>query len=530
MPARTKLLSIFLLSVLLVSSLLLSACPSPTQTTSGGTLNLYGEDPLTLDPAGAADILTHQYITQIFSGLLQFDDNLQPAPDIAEKWVISADGLVYTFKLRKGVRFHDGKEVKAADFKYSWERALDPATASPTAPTYLGDIVGAREIIAGSTKALSGVKVVDDYTLQVTIDATKSYFLSKLTYPVSYAVDKANVESAREWWRNPNGTGPFKLNQWVESNSLILEKNDQYYGEPAKLDRVDFQLYSGLPMDLYETGKIDVTGVSLLYLEKVTDKSGPFYNELVISPELSFYYLGFNFAEPPFDDINIRRAFSYAVNKERLISLVYKNMVKKADGILPPGMPGFNPNLTGLGYDLNKAKEFIAASRYGDVSKLPPITFTVSGRGGGVSTELEAIIYEWRQNLGVDVKVRQLEPERFIPYIKQEKNEMFTMGWIADYPHPQDFLDVLFRTGADYNYGEFNSPEIDALLDKAGTEQNTAKSLALYQQAEQKMIDAVACIPLYFGESYILVKPYVKGYKPSPLGLVDLAKVSVEPY
>ncbi len=163
------------------------------------------------------------------------------------------------------------------------------------------------------------------------------------------------------------------------------------------------------------------------------------------------------------------------------------------------------------------------------MSQLPPITITTIGWGGLISRGLEAIIYEWQQNLGVEVKVRQLEPERFLYYLKQEKDEMFYMGWIADYPHPQDFLDVLFHSGTEKNYGEYSHPEIDTLLEMAGVEPDSNLSLALYQQAEQKLVEDAACLPLWFGQNYILIKPYIEGYNLNPLGFPMLNNVSVEP-
>jgi len=521
-----------LLSVVLLCSLLIVGCqPEPEAEitpTEGNTLYLYGIDPLTLDPAVSGEMTSHEYIMQLFSGLVCLDDNLEPAPDIAQEWQVSNDGKTYTFYLRHDVKFHNGREVKAEDFKYSWERACDPDTRSLTADAYLGDIVGVREVLAGKTKEISGVRVIGDYTLEVTIDAPKSYFLSKLTYPTAFVVDRANAESGGEWWRQPNGTGPFKLRQWDEDSLLVLEKNDLYYDKLAEVNFVTFQLWGGVPMNMYETGEIDATGVSIHYIGKVTDEAGPFFEELQVVPELSFHYIGFNFSKPPFDDVNIRRAFSQAIDKNKLVSLVFRSMVQPADGILPPGIPGFNEDLAGLGYDINKVKELIKASKYGDVSKLPPITITTIGWGGLISQGLEAIISEWRQNLGVEVKVRQLEPERFLYYLRLEKDEMFYMGWVADYPHPQDFLDVLFHSGAENNYGEYSHPEIDALLKMAGVEPDSSLSLALYQQAEQKLVEDAACLPLWFGKNYILVKSYIKGYNLSPQGLVMLNSVSIE--
>lgn len=521
-----RAVSVFI--ILAVFSLLLAGCLPAQGATASGVLNLFGTDPITLDPAVAGDANSSQYITQIFSGLIRLDDSLKPVGDIAASWQVSSDSKTYTFELKHGVKFQSGREVKAADFKYSWERACDPATGSTTASTYLSDIVGVNDVLTGKTKDISGVKVIDDYTLQVTIDAPRSYFLARMSYPTFFVVDRANVESGGDWWRNPNGTGPFKLKQWNTNQLLVLEQNDLYYGDPAKISEVDFHLYAGVPMNLYETGQIDVTGVGTDNIDRVTDPTGSFYQQLEIVPEISLYYIGFNCTKPPFDDVNIRRAFSMAIDKDKIISLVFRDMVQRADGILPPAMPGYNKSLIGLGFDVNKAKELIKASKYGDVSKLPPITLTTGGEGGVISSYLTAIIDEWRQNLGVEVKVRQLEPERFNYDLKQEKDEMFDFGWIADYPHPQDFLDVLFYSGGENNIGEYSNAEVDTLLDKANVEPDTSKSFALYQQAEQKLVDDAACIPLFFGESYLLVKPYVKGYEPNPLGFVDYSRVSVE--
>ena len=519
-----------LLSVLFLCSLLAAGCQLGQEVpTAEGELNLYGIDPITLDPAVSGEMTSHEYIAQIFGGLVRLDDNLEPAPDIAERWQVGEDGRTYTFYLRKDVRFHDGREVRAEDFKYSLERACDPSTGSLTAATYLGDIVGVEEVLAGKAEEIRGVRVIDEYTLQITIDAPKSYFLSKLTYPTAFVVDRANAESGGKWWRQPNGTGPFKLREWQKENLLVLERNELYYGEPAKVNSVVFQLWGGIPMNMYETDEIGVTSVYLDYIDKVTDKSGPFYQELQVVPELSFFYVGFNATRPPFDDVNLRRAFGQAIDKDKLVSLVYKDTVRRADGILPPGMPGFNEDLSGLNFDVNGAKELIADSRYGSVSELPPITITTSGWGGLISPALEAVIHEWRRNLGVEVKVRQLEPQRFLYHLKQEKDEMYFIGWIADYPHPQDFLDILFHTGVDNNYGEYSDPEVDALLEEAGVELDFDLSLALYQQAEQKLVDGAACVPLWFGQNHILVKPYIEGYDLNPMGFAMLNKVSIRP-
>ena len=512
------------LSLLLAALLVLPSTACQPSSSGQGVLNLWDTGPLTLDPAISADVTSHMYVMQIFSGLVRLDHELNIVSDIAESREKSPDGKTYTFHLRQGVKFHSGRDVKAADFKYSWERACDPATGSGTAATYLGDIVGAKDMLAGKAEEISGVEVLDDYTLRVTIDAAKAYFLNKLAYPTAFVVDRDNVESGEGWWREPNGTGPFKLKEWKEEQWLILERSQIYYGEPAKLEQVVY-LLSGVPMTLYETGQIDVVSVYLAYIDRVRDETGPFYPELAVTPELSLYYIGFNTAQPPFDDVNVRRAFCHAVDKERIAKVILRDMINEADGILPPGMPGYNEALEGLDYDVEKAIELIAASRYGDVSNLPPITLTVEGYGNSIPSYLGAIIQEWQQNLGVEVSVRQLEPGNFLYNPKQEKDEMFELGWVADYPDPHNFLDILFYTGSENNIFEYSNPSLDASLDQAAIEQDGSLRLAMYQQAEQLVVDEAPCLPLFHGANYILVKPDVKDYELSPLGIPDLSKV-----
>ena len=501
--------------------------PKETPTREKGVLNLLDFSPMTLDPAISSEITSHTYVLQIFSGLVRLGDEAKPVPDIAKSWQKSDDGKTYTFYLRKGVKFQDGNEVTAQDFKYSWERACYPETGSQTAATYLGDIMGAKDVMEGKATKISGVEVIDNYTLKIAIDAPKPYFLAKMTYPTTFVVDKANVESDKNWWQKPNGTGPFKLKEWEKDEILILEPNELYYGQHPNIKRIDHRLLAGLPMDMYELGEIDVAEVSEYYIDKASDERGPFYNELAVFPEFSFSYIGFNTQKPPFDDVNIRQAFCYAVNKERVIKLILKGMVTEADGILPLDMPGYNDRLQGLNYDAAKAKSLIASSKYGSAANLPPITLTTSGLGGNIHEFLGAIIQDWRENIGVEVSVRQLEPEIFTYHLREEADEMFYWGWIADYPDPQNFLDILFHTGAEYNTGNYSNPEVDSLLDRAGVEQDETARFQLYQQAEQILVNKAACLPLWFDRTYLLIKPYVKNYKLDAQGIPTLKEVYV---
>ncbi len=505
--------------------LLLASCACPIPKTNGGAgnLNLYGIDPYTLDPALAGDSASVEYITQIFSGLVMLDEDLEPAPDIAESWDISPDGRIYTFYLRRDVFFHNGRQVKAADFKYSWERASAPETGSQTVSSYLDDIAGVKEVLAGHTKDISGVSVLDDFTLRVELTSPKSYFLAKLSYVTSYVVDRQDVARGREWWKNPSGTGPFKLGRWERGTKIILVRFPDYYGEKARLATVTYHLWAGYPMSLYEMGTIDIAQVGAEYYDMVTDPAGIFYRELVAKPQLSLEYIIFDVTKPPFDDVKVRQAFVLAVDKAKLAALLFRNTVLPVEGVLPPGMPGFNEYLLGLAFDPARARACLEASSY--AGDMPEIVLTTSGYGGQISSALEAIIYDWKLYLGVDVSVRQLEPEEYLYNISAEKDNMVIFGWNADYAHPQNFLEVLFGVGMPYNIGEYGSTVYNDLLGQAGAAQDDAESLRIYQQAEQVLVNDAACIPLWSGVSYTLIKPYVRGYVPSPLGIVRLNKV-----
>jgi len=502
----------------------------PTQL--GATLNLPGGEPPTLDPALTQDATSATYIVEIFSGLVTLSRDLEVVPDIAENWELSDVGTTYTFHLRDDVKFHDGKPVTAQDFKYSIERACDPATRSVVADTYLGDIVGAQAKLRGQADEISGVVVIDEHTLEITIDSPKAYFLSKLTYPTAFAVDQENVEGpAQPWTDKPNGTGPFSLAEYELGLRIVLERNEAYYGAPQPaLERVNFVLAGGSAMTMYETGELDAVPVGLADIERVLDPSNPLNEELSITlPMLSIFYIGFNVEKPPFDDQKVRQAFNYAIDKDKYVEVVWKKMQLKADGILPPGMPGYNEDLQGYPYDPEKARQLIAESKYGAASNLPEITLNVSGGGGAAARQVSAIVEMYKQNLGVDVAIQQTEWATYLWDLRAHRYQMFglTAGWIADYPDPQDFLDILFHSESRNNDSVYSNPEVDRLLEQARGEQDSEKRMELYQQAEEMILEDAPIVPLTHDADHWLTKPYVEGMIYPPSIIPKLKYVSI---
>jgi oligopeptide transport system substrate-binding protein len=455
---------------------------------------------------------------RVFSGLVSFDPSLNLTPDLAERWEVSADGTVYTFYLRQNARFHDGRPVTAQDVVYSWERAAEPALASDTVLTYLGDIAGVREMTEGTANHITGLKVIDDHTLQVTIDAPKPYFLLKLTFVTAFIVDKANVESSEEWYRTPNGTGPYKLVEWTRFERKVYEANRNFYLGAPSIPYIVVKLYAGEGQRLYESGEIDITGV--YSVERFTDPTEPLHNELLTGVNLCTDYVVFDTTRPPFDDGNVRKAFSMAFDRQKYIDVIFNGHALPAKGVYPPGLPGFNLALKGLPYDPAQARQMLSQSKYGGPSGLPPIVFSNIGIGSYISADVAAMAEMWEQNLGVTITVENLEPDYYYDQVYSSNHgQLFSGGWCADYPDPENFADVLFHTGSAQNNGGYSNPQLDALLEAARTEQDTTKRIAMYQQAEQILVDDAAALFTTFSLSYQLVKPYVKGYVFTPIDI-----------
>ena len=493
--------------------------PMPFGTSRDDSLFQYWGEILTLDPAlsrsGAGDILGG-----IFSGLVKLDTDLQVVADMAESWEVSDNNTVFTFTLRDNARFHDGRTVTAADVKYSWERALHPDLESPVAYTYLGDIVGAQAMVDGEAETLEGVEVLDDRTLRVTITDPFSYFLSKLTYPTSFVVDRANVETGGDWTDAPNGTGAFKLKVWEKDRLLILERNEDWYGGAPVLAHVVYRIFAGIPMQMYENGEIDLTNIYVNNIDRARDPANDLSNELVEGTSLCTSYLGFNVSHPPFDDPRVRQALALAMEADKQLEVTFKGLATRAAGFVPPGMFAHNGTLVPSVFDLETARELLRESRYSGAENLPRITSYAND---------DAIHWAWREHLGLEVEaVDVFEFSDFLQRLDNEEYGVFTAGWCADYPDPQNFLHVLFHSESAENRFGYENKDVDALLEDAAVESDPDRRAGLYQLAEQMVLDDWVAVPLRHNNDYLLVRPYVKGFELTPIGVSQLENISIE--
>ncbi|MBM4414766.1 MAG: peptide ABC transporter substrate-binding protein [Chloroflexi bacterium] len=495
---------------------------------ASGRLRLGGGDPITLDPALAGDAGSAEYIVELFGGLMTLDQNLNVAPDLAASFEVSPDGLVYTFKLRDNAVFHNGRAIEANDVKCSMERATERRLASSTAAAYLNDIVGAREKMAGSAQSVRGVEVVDRKTVRITIDAPKPYFLAKLTYPTAFVIDCQQAESnPRNWTLKPNGTGPYKMREWRLGERIVLEAHAGYHLGAPKVSQVLYQISGGSALTRFENNELDVANISVNDIERVRDRNNALNKLYIEASSLSISYLAFNTKVPPFDDVNVRRAFGLAIDRQRIADVTFNKMISPATGILMPQLPGYTADDKTLKFDPEEAKRALAASKYAG-RVLPAVTLTEIGAGAEGAIDTQAFIEQWRQVLGVQVQIKQSDAATFFADVDAGRLQLFNSGWILDYPDPENVLDLKFHSRSALNDLGYANPTLDGLLERARTEREAPVRLRLYQDAEREVLKDAAWIPLYFARQHVVVKAAVKGWTEPPMVIPRLRFVSIE--
>ncbi len=489
---------------------------------------LGGSDPVTMDPHIAGDASSATYLVEIFGGLVTITPEMEIVLDLAQSLEVSEDGLIYTFTLRDDIYFHSGRKVTANDVKWSLERAASPQLNSNTSLSYLRDIVGFIERRYGQADEISGVKVIDNKSISIQIDAPKAYFLAKLTYPTAFVVDKNQIElNPRNWTRKPNGTGPYKLSQWKLGEKIILEANDRYHLGAGNVQFIDYQLSGGSILTRFENGEVDMAGVSQNDIDRVRDPSEPLNKLYRQSNYFQTNYIGMNTTQAPFDDIFVRQAFASSIDIGKITDITYKKMLPQATGILPPGMYGYDASKKTFEYNPSFARELLAKSKYGSAENLPPIVFSDIGAGAEGSTDIQAYIEQWKQNLGVTVKLRQTDFASFLSDLDNGQLQIYGIGWIMDYPDPENILDVKFHSSSTENNENYSNSVVDQLLEDARSETDSDKRAALYQEAEKIIVSEVPWIPTYFTTGHYVVSEKITKWVEPPMIVPRLRFVEI---
>lgn len=493
------------------------ALPAPAAAQKkGGTLRAaFGSDPPTLDPAQATDTTSSAVIRQIFDTLVELDAMLQPVPALAERWGVSTDQRVYTFTLRRGVRFHHGREMGAADVKSSFERA-----AKGKRPWVFEKIVGAREFLRGQVAEIRGIRPLNDWTVEITLERPFAPFLSLMAYDAASIVPRE--EAARlgvEFATRPVGTGAFRFVSWRRDDQVALEAFSGHFRGAPHLDRIVFRI---IPAEItrfneYKTGNLEWSEIPTGHCRAV--QGDPILKrEWAIWPILGTHAVRFNVERPPFSDRRLRLAVAHAIEPRAIVGGLLEGCVVEGKGILPPAMPGFNPGVGGPRFDRVEARRLLAEAGFPGGRGLGPVTFHYNT--SDLNQRIAELLQSQLKEIGITLELRRLDWAAHIKLVDEGRAPFFRQGWIADYPDPENFLAVLFHSrnvGAAGNTSRYRNPALDRLLDEADGMAPGPARFKRYQQAEQVVLDDAVWISLYHYTSRALIKPYVKGLERSPL-------------
>jgi peptide/nickel transport system substrate-binding protein len=514
-----------------------------------------------LDPVKVNDVVSSKISDQIYDKLLSLDENLKLQPSLAERWEVSADGLTYTYYLRKGVMFHDneafpggkGRELTAQDVKYSYERLCDPRAGTLNFGYVAEKVKGAQEFFKSAQEAqknggepgvkeVTGFKVIDNYTFAV--ELVKPFapfeFYPSLT---SFSIHpREAVEHFKDDFRfHPVGTGPFVFKSWTPDQNLVLQRNPNYWmkdeagNQLPYLDEIHFtfmkdektQLLEFKQGNMEESYRIPNEFFADVVDENKNPKGEYAKYQVLHQPTLATQFYGMLTTDPVFKNKLVRQAISYAVDREKIIKYVLKGQAGGAGnhGLVPPAVPDYNAqSITGYSYNPQKAKELMAQAGFPDGKGFPAITLQLNAGGGRNISVAEAIQSMLSQTLGITVNLNQVEFARHTATIDEGKAPFYRLGWVGDYPDPETFLNLLYGklVPADGGISPINStryqnPEFDKLFEQALSTTDRLKRFELYRQAEQIAVNDAPMLFVFYDEDYRLLQPYVENYKNNAL-------------
>ena len=485
----------------------------------------------TLDPALSRDLPTLLIVRQIFRGLLRFDSSLNAVSDLADLIETSADSRRFTFRLGEGVSFGDGRAITSEDVAASFTRALDPATAGGSidglgAVTYLGDIQGAPDVLAGSGSALTGVSIIDERTLSIDLEAPSATFLLRLASVATAIVDV--TETARDpefWWTSPNATGPFTVESF-SSDEIRLIPNPSYMGQTPSLESISVVtgVAAAQPFNLYQNNEVDlVLGAPGNSAGLVEDPASAIGATVYRTPLFATTYIALGNRTPPLDDPHVRRALQRLMSPELVAGSMFYGAVSPATGIIPSGMLGRDWPGNVPGQDFEAARAELAASRYASVEDVPTISVFAA------DIELvEALRDIAAVELGLTIEAVAVNWADFLRGLIERHFPAYSIYWGADYPDPEAFLDMLFHSNGSDNYTGYSNEAFDAILDQARRESDVDRRAALYIEAQYLLLDDGAVIPLYFDVAINLARPGIAGLEITSMGVLGLESVTAE--
>ena len=487
-----------------------------------------GNEPVTLDPSRINDVYGRSIAQQVFDGLVEYDHTLTIVPALAQYWKASRDGLTWTFTLRKGARFHHGREVTADDVVYSLTRLLDPRLKSQAAD-FFANISGAREFREGRARAVRGLVALDAATLRVMLEEAQVPFVSLLAIGHAKIVPRDVATQAGDaFGAAPVGSGPFRFERWERGKEIVLTANHDYWGGQPRLGRIVYRIFpSEAIAAMYQEflkGNLEDTPVPMQgYPQLLASTPGTHVKRTMISVR----FLGLNTRVKPFRDARVRRALLYAIDREAIVQDATRGRFVVARGILPPGTLGYNPGLRGYDYDPARARELLAQAGYPAGRGLPPL---IIWAGAKLEREHQMVVRDLKA-VGFQAEFKYVTDwPQFARMLGEGKFPMFQYAWFADVPDPDDFLFKLFHSKSPRNNTGYANPQFDGLVERARIEPDGQQRADLYRRAEQMVMDDAVVVPFFHYTYERFFQPYVRSIEVSGLGdpYIPLRKIWLE--
>ncbi|OJY35318.1 MAG: ABC transporter substrate-binding protein [Rhizobiales bacterium 65-9] len=482
-------------------------------------------DPAQMDPITYSEIVAGRILRNMYEGFTVITDDGRNVPALAEKWEPLTTGPGFRFHLRKGVKFHSGRPFTARDVKYTYEALLKPGGKGGLNATYLNIIVGAKELKDGQATELAGVKIVDDYTIELSF--TKPDVLFPI-YPIYYMDSGIVAELGADWMTKASaGTGPYKFKQWRRGVSVDLDANTSYWGGAPKIDGVSFMIVPNADTALsqYDAGELDFVDVYAAAVRRVL-RDERYAKELIRVPRAQSTYLGMNQnLYAPFKDKRVREAISLSIDRNAMIRGLYGGAAFPLNGVVTPGMPGFNPNLPELKFDPERAKKLMAEAGYPGGKGLPPVDISSTE---AFKDEITYYANQFNRVLGMPVNVKTVERATFIRAMNAGEVAFFPWGWTADYTDAAYYLSQMWYGPSPYNRPRWKNAEYDKLIDEALTVADDDKRYALYHKAEKVLLDDWGMAPVPMTASVALRKPNVKNVTLTPFGFSLFSKIEID--
>lgn len=502
-----------------------------------------GAQPKTIDPGLNNSVEGGIVDVNAFEGLENVDANNKVNPGVAEKYDVSSDGTKYTFHLRKDAKWSDGKAVTANDFYYAWTRALAPETASDYA-YQLYYIKNGEAYNGGKAKVADvGIKVVDDYTLEVTLEAPTAYFLALTAFPTYFPVRKDIVEANKEGWANDAKTfvsnGPYKMSEYAQKDHMTFVKNDNYWDKSnVKLDKIQYTLLDNetSALNAFESGEIDATDLLPAEQKQSLIKDG----KAKVYPYLGTYYYAINVSNKnvsadvakALSNASVRKALSMAIDRTAIVENVTKGGEQPATSYVPKGIVDSagkefkNKDYLKTTADVEGAKKLLADAGYPEGKGFPKLEIKYN-TGQGHQNIAQAIQEMWKKNLGIDVTLVNEERKVQLDDLTKHNFMVCRTSWIADYNDPMTFIDMYYTNGGNNNPG-YTNPEYDKLVDSAKKGTDAAKRTDDMHKAEDILMNDMPIIPIYYYTNVLALKSNITDLQKSPLGFVYFRNTVVE--